>query len=298
MKNVFIIGGTTYDHIISLDEFLQPVAQTIHQVNSLLEGTGSTGAGKALALNRFNIPVTLYSVLGDDHFGDHIIKHMSSEGVNFIFDIDPKGTERHFNIMNAEGERLSVFITQSSEHPKMDVGRIREAIEASDSIVLNIISYCKDIIPIVEEYNKPVWTDLHDYEDNNLYHEPFIDSADYIFLSSDNLSDYRKTMQTLMRRGKELVVCTHGKKGSTTLTKSGEWIDVPVLEDVKIVDTNGAGDNYFSGFLFAYMKGMSIADCMKYGTLCGATCISSEQLISKKLSADLIEKAFAANYGK
>lgn len=34
-----------------------------------------------------------------------------------------------------------------------------------------------------------------------------------------NLPDYHATMQALIARGKELVICTHGKAGATLLTR-------------------------------------------------------------------------------
>ncbi|MGG9971554.1 carbohydrate kinase family protein [Ferruginibacter sp. SUN002] len=291
MSHIFIIGGTTFDHIISLNEFPAPFPQTIH--NTVFhEATGSTGSGKALCLKKLDVSNTLYSVLGNDIYGQHIIDHLKKDGVDFIYDIDPKGTERHVNLMNTNGDRISMFVTQSSEHLSMNRSLIESNIQKSDMIILNIISYCKDIIPLLMQYNKPIWTDLHDYTDYNVYHQPFIDVADHIFLSSDNLSDYKQTMQNLMQQGKELVVCTHGKKGSTALTKNGEWIDISALTEFSLVDANGAGDNYFSGFLYAYLNGKNIKECMLYGSISGALCITSRQIVSENLTTELLEALF------
>lgn len=294
MAHVFIIGGTTFDHIVGLEDFPQPLPQTIHQA-AFFEATGSTGSGKALCLQQLNVPCSLYSLLGDDVYGKHIINYMKQYGVNFIYDIDPAGTERHINIMNAAGNRISMFITQSSEHPVTDHALIKKNIAASDLVVLNIIAYCKDLIPLLKDYHNPIWTDLHDYTDDNPYHQPFIDRCKYIFLSSDNLTNYKHTMQQLIT-GKELVVCTHGKNGSTALTKNGEWINVPALTGFNIVDTNGAGDNFFSGFLYAYLNGKAIKECMQYGSICGALCITSKQLVAEQLSNVALEEFYLRYY--
>ncbi|MGE0077334.1 MAG: carbohydrate kinase family protein [Bacteroidales bacterium] len=295
MKNILIIGGTTFDHIVSLPEFPEPIPHTIHQTG-FHEATGSTGAGKALCLTKLGVPNTLYSVLGDDSYGQQIIQHLNREEVDFFFDFDSNGTERHVNIMNANGGRISMFITQSSEEPPINLEKVEAAIQRSDLVVLNIISYCKQIIPVLSKYRKPVWTDLHDYTDGNSYHQPFIDASDYIFLSSDNLSDYKQTMKDLMQEGKELVVCTHGANGATALTKAGEWIDVPALKNFQVVDTNGAGDNFFAGFLYAYRMGCSTETCMRYGALCGAYGITSKQLVYENLTADFLEQEFQRLY--
>lgn len=295
MTPVLILGGTTYDHIVYLDQFPQPIPQTIHQAR-FRETTGSTGSGKALCLCKLDVTSSLYSMLGDDLYGKLIIGHLNKSGVDFIYDIDPAGTERHINLMNAEGNRISMFITQSSEHPAFDQSLLAEKLDQSGLLVLNIIAYCKDFIPLLSGYTKPIWTDLHDYTDNNPYHEPFIESANTIFLSSDNLPDYKVTMQQLISRGKRLVICTHGKAGSTALTPEGEWIHEPALTHFPLVDSNGAGDNYFAGFLYAWLQGKSTRECMRYGTLCGGLCITSAELVAEELSRELLEELYNQFY--
>ncbi len=297
MKKIFIIGGTTFDHIVYLPQLPQPVPQTIHMA-PFHEATGSTGSGKALNLTKLAVPNTLHSIIGDDEFGKKIIEFLNEQAVDFFYDLDPKGTERHFNIMDADGGRISMFITQSSAEISLNIEKIEEKIEACSIAVLNIILYTLPLIPLLKKYAKPVWTDLHDYNDGNSYHEPFIEAADHIFLSSDNLSNYKTTMQHLMDRDKELVVCTHGKHGSTALTKKGEWIDQPALQNFQLKDANGAGDSFFSGYLFGYLNNFDVQKCMQLGTICAAYCITSPQLCYEELNDKLLmnewNKEFAA----
>lgn len=284
---VAIIGGTTFDHIIYLPELPLPVPQTIHQA-PFREAVGSTGSGKALALTKLGVPNTLYSVVGDDSYGRQITEYLQAQGVTALLDIDPAGTERHINIMNAGGGRISIFVTQSSENIVHNLPAIREQLTQADVIVLNIIGYCRPLIPLVCEQNKPVWTDLHDYDGTNDYHEDFINAAQYIQLSSDNLPDYRATMQSLMMRGKELVICTHGKAGATLLTKQGEWYEQSALEGLFIEDSNGAGDSFFSGFLYGYLNGKSHQECLRYGAICGGYAVTSPSLVYETLSPEFL----------
>ena len=204
--NIAIIGGTTYDHIVYLPEFPEPLPQTIHTA-SIHEGTGSTGSGKALAFVKLGIANSLYSVVGNDIYGNSIKDYLNSQHVNAFFDSDPAGTERHINIMDAEGKRISIFITQSSEFIQHNTSAIKQMLERSTLVVLNIISYCRHLIPLLKNCDKPVWTDLHDYDGSNHYHQDFIDAARYIHLSSDNLINYKEVMQQFIDNGKQLVVC-------------------------------------------------------------------------------------------
>lgn len=288
MQQVFIVGGTTFDHIVHLEQLPAPVPITIHEA-PFHEGCGSTGAGKSLALTKLGVPNSLYSVIGDDAYGMQIASFLQECGVEFFYDLDPKGTERHINIMDADGGRISMFITQSSEHIEHNTTAIQQAILKADVVVLNIISYCRQLIPLLNNYAKPIWTDLHDYDGHNAYHQDFIHAAQYIHLSSDNLQDYRSVMEQFIDQGKELVICTHGKQGASLLTKQGEWIEQAAYPVDRIVDSNGAGDSFFAGFLFGWMQQLPLLTCMQYGAICGALAVQDLQLTNRQLSADLLQ---------
>jgi sugar/nucleoside kinase (ribokinase family) len=242
------------------------------------------------------VPNTLYSVVGDDVYGGYIRKDLQLNNVDLIYDIDPAGTERHVNIMNADGGRISMFVTTSSEKVDHNLPQIETLVEKSDVIVLNIISYCRNLIPSIKKFNKPVWTDLHDYDGSNPYHTDFINASQFIHLSSDNLTNYLSVMERLTREGKELVVCTHGKKGASLLTKEGQWIEVSALLNYPVVDTNGAGDAFFSGFLSGWMKNFELTTCMQMGAVCGALCVGSKQLFSPLLNAEFLAAEVKKNF--
>ncbi|RSK25966.1 carbohydrate kinase family protein [Bacillus sp. HMF5848] len=290
MKKVFVIGGVSYDMIIHLNEFPKPIPQTIHHCDSVIEAVGSTGTGKAAALAKLGFDVTLQGLMGEDLYGEKVKGFCKEHNIQYMYDIDPKGTDRHVNIMNSCGQRISMFIAETSQEPDMDYTKYEKVIAESDYVVLNIINYCRHFIDIIKKHKKEIWCDLHDYNEGNSYHEDFIEAADYIFLSSDNLQDYKAVMTDFINRGKKLVVCTHGKEGVTALTTEGEWIDMPAMLVDEVVDTNGAGDNFFSGFLYGYANDCAIEECVKYGTAAGAMCVQSSELVHKDLSIPMLQK--------
>lgn len=297
MKNIFIIGGASYNSVITLDEFPEVIPQTIHNCH-FNETIGNTGAGKALTLSKLAFNTTFHSLIGEDSFGKKVTSYLQEANLNFISDIDPKGTERHLNIMNSRGERISIFINPSTDIPDIDYSKFERELEKSDYVIVNIANYCRHILPVCKTLKKEVWTDLHDYDGKNEYHQDFIDASAYIFLSSDNLPDYKPFMKAQIDNGKELVVCTHGKNGATAYTKDGKWIEIPIIESYILNNANGAGDSFFSGFMYGFSKGFEMLKCMQFGTITSGLCIESEMITNNKLNKTLIESEFSKYYEK
>ncbi|WP_291799892.1 carbohydrate kinase family protein [Lutibacter sp.] len=289
------MGGASYNSVITLDEFPQAISQTIH--NCYFDETiGNTGAGKALTLSKLGFNTTFHSLIGDDSFGEKVTSFLKEPNLHFISDIDPNGTERHLNIMNSRGERISIFVNPSSDEPSIKYEKFEGHLLDSDYVVINISNYSRNILPICKRLNKEIWTDLHDYDGKNEYHQDFIDAADYIFLSSDNLPDYKPFMLKQIANGKKLVVCTHGKDGASAYTREGKWIETPIIDAYKMTNANGAGDSFFSGFLYGFSIGYEIKKCMQFGTITSGLCIESKLITNNKLSKALVESEFSKYY--
>jgi len=295
LPHVFVIGGTSVDEIVPLEKLPNPVPQTIFATSS--KKVGSTGSGKGLSLHLLGIPAVLHSLIGLDPEGEMIRDYFNKYKLPFIFDIDPKGTEKHINLMARNGDRISFFTRIGSSGVNLQNPSINEAIKDADLIALNIISYTKQLIPLLEEAKKPIWVDLHDYQPENPYYDDFINVAEVLFISSDRLPDYEEVMIRFIKQGKKMVICTHGDKGATAIDEDYHWHDCPALP-YKYVDGNGAGDNFFSGFLYGYFHDLPLDICMKYATIVAGLCISSGEIANPRLSPELLEKEFKRFYSK
>lgn len=292
---VFVCGGVSYNAIITISEFFEPKPQTIHSC-AYNETIGNTGAGKALALAKLGFDTTLFSVLGIDEFAAKVKSYLNQPNLAFEYGIDPNGTERHLNILNLKGERISIFTNPNSETLFIDYKKYISNIKSSDFVVINISNFCRKFIPICKELNKDIWTDLHDYDRNNPYHQDFIDASDYIFLSSENMKDYESFMIKMIEVGKKLVVCTHGSNGSTAYTSKKKWIYMPALTEFELVNSNGAGDSFFSGFLYAYSLNRPVVECMRFGAIAGALCVNTLELVPEQLNSDYLGTIYQEIY--
>ncbi|MDY7228045.1 carbohydrate kinase family protein [Hyalangium rubrum] len=296
MPRALVIGGVSFDTLIRLNRFPEPRSQTVFS-QGYHETLGSTGAGKALNLRKLGFDVTLHALVGADTYGQRIEERLRHEGIDFVRDIDPRGTERHVNLMDSDGGRISIYMAHATFEPELDLDRIKALIPTHDYVVLNIINYTRRVIHAVRNAGKELWCDLHDYDGRNPYHADFLVAADCIFMSSDAMPEPRPFMEHMVRSGKKLVVCTHGRHGSSALTSDGRWIETPIVPGYTVRDTNGAGDAFFAGFLFGHSRGHPIEQCLRLASIVGALCVTSEELASPTLSPELLEAEYRRHFG-
>lgn len=71
----------------------------------------------------------------------------------------------------------------------------------------------------------------------------------------------------------EFLVITRGKDGAVVYKgKDGEF-NIPVIPPSKIADPTGVGDAFRGGFLTAYINGMDMETCGRYGALAATYCL-------------------------
>jgi fructokinase len=58
------------------------------------------------------------------------------------------------------------------------------------------------------------------------------------------------------------VCLTCGREGVWYKIENGDWIHKPALMVKKVVDTTGAGDAFWAGFIAAYLEGHAIESCI------------------------------------
>ena len=79
------------------------------------------------------------------------------------------------------------------------------------------------------------------------------------FANKDNL----KEAEEFYKSKPYMTIITKGAEGSVVIEKGSEHL--AEAEKITPIDTNGAGDMFAGSFMHAYLQGLNVAACAKFG---------------------------------
>ena len=247
------------------------------------ETVGSSGAGKAMNLARLGIDVTLRCLLGADEAGRRVREGLEAAGVTVDAVLDPTGTGRHVNLMDAAGDRISFLLHTGDQSIRFDDDRSIGLVDAADHVLVAIAEQSRPVLEIARRLGRTTWTDLHATDGEREWERDF-HGADRVFFSTERLRNPRPFMERLRSQGRELVVATRGAAGAVALTGDGRWLEVPAEQVDRIVDTNGAGDAFLAGVLYGELHSEPIETSLRIGARVAALAVQSPDLSSADLN--------------
>ncbi|WP_405592928.1 PfkB family carbohydrate kinase [Streptomyces sp. NBC_01092] len=270
--DVLVLGGAGVDTIVYVPQLPLPYADSYMIDSGIRTRAGQTGDFVALGLGALGLRVHHLDMLGDDPEGVLVRALHREKGIALTAIPQPAGTKRAVNLVGPDGRRLSLYDT-SRTHPddRFPEAMVRELAGASRHVHVTITQPCVHSLPVLRESGATLSTDLHDWDGENPYHEPFAYAADVVFLSTTALADPERTMRRITDRGRaEVVVATAGAKGAYVLSDD-ELTRLPaVTPPAPVVDSNGAGDAFAAAFLYAWLNRETPRRSALYGTIAGA----------------------------
>ncbi|GAA4984761.1 carbohydrate kinase family protein [Kineococcus glutinatus] len=287
---VLVVGPVAWNLLVHLDELPQPFPHTDF-ARRWAEALGGTSAGKALNLRRLGADVVLATLVGDDEAGGRVLARLHEAGVDVLPRRSSTGTERHANLLDPTGRRVSLYLTLAgapsggSGDDAAALAALDAAVAGADAVVVDLADHSRRTLRTARGLGRPVWCDLHDYDGRSAFHAEFLDAAENVFVSDDKLDDPEGFLRAQVAAGKRLVVCTQGARGAVALERGGDLVRVAAEPVAQVVSTDGAGDAFFAGFLVAHLGGAPLAECMRRGARSAAACVRSPELAGEAPAA-------------
>jgi sugar/nucleoside kinase (ribokinase family) len=270
--DVLVLGGAGVDTIVYVPQLPLPYADSYMIEQGIRTRAGQTGDFVALGLGALGLRVHHLDMLGDDPEGDLVRALHREKGIALTAVPQPAGTKRAVNLVSPDGRRLSLYdASRTLIEDRFPDDTVRTLAAASRHVHVTITQPCADTLPLLRETGATVSTDLHDWDGENPYHEPFAHAADVVFLSTTALSDPERTMRRIADRGRaEVVVATAGAKGAYLLADDELTHIPPAAPPAPILDSNGAGDAFAAAFLHGWLNRETPRRSALYGTIAGA----------------------------
>jgi sugar/nucleoside kinase (ribokinase family) len=269
--DILVLGGAGVDSIVYVPELPLPYADS-YMVPAIEMRAGQTGDCVAMGARALGLRTHHIDLIGDDHAGDLVRALHRERGIPFTEVLQHGGTKRAVNLVGPDGRRLSLYDnSRSQDADRLPTATVETLASMSRHAHVSLTHPCAFALPALRAQGVTVSTDLHNWDGAEPYHEAFAYEADLVFLSATALKDPEKTMRQIAARGRaQAVVATAGAEGAHLLV-GGELSHVPPSTPPSpVVDSNGAGDAFASGYLFGWLAGKSPLRCARYGAIAGA----------------------------
>ena len=252
---------------------------------------GGCAANSAIALAKLGVKTSVIGKVGNDGFGDFLIKAIGHWGVNTDSIVRDKkaSTSFTFIMVSSDGERrflhtIGANATFTDRDVDMNVVRAARIMHVAGSFlmptfdgaqtakVLNAARKMGVITSLDTAYNDRVkdWLGKIKHCFPHLdWFMPSIEEAEKI----SRRTDYRDMARFFRDNGCKNVVIKLGREGSYVLT-DGEEAHTPIYK-VKTVDCSGAGDCFAAGFLCGVLKGWSAEESARFGNAVAAHCVQA-----------------------
>lgn len=272
--DVVVVGGSGVDTIVRVDALPVPLADSV-MVGPIREWPGQTGGNVALGARALGLEVAFLDCIGDDWTGAQVRERLAEGGVDFHPVISAAGTRRAVNLVDAAGRRMSFYDARDPEDLRMPRDFYLPRLRRARHVHLSITNFTRFLFDDIEELGVPVSTDLHDWDGLSDHQREFALRSDLVFFSAATTGERAPAlMRKILSEGRATtVVATAGAEGSYLLTRDGgeDPVHVPAtVPPAPVVDSNGAGDAFVTGFLYGRLDGREPVECARLGAVAGA----------------------------
>lgn len=270
MKKVIAIGELLIDFVP------HQKGCGLSEVTDFERVAGGAPANVVVAAISLGAAGCMISQVGQDAFGDYIIRTLQQKGVDtqYVFRHKEAKTALAFVSLDASGNREFSFYRNPSADLYLEEGQIKPEI-FTDAGVLHFCSVDLVPYPVKEAHRKAIRlarqagafisfdpnVRLALWESEAACQraiQEFLPEADLVKLSDNEIefvtgcTDERQAAEKLFALGSKVVLITKGGDGSAVYTKTAQAFAKAC--PVEVVDTTGAGDSFAGAFLYQLIR--------------------------------------------
>jgi len=287
-------------------------------VETLRRAAGGAPANVAVGMARLGTPPLLWTRLGDDPFGEHLLDVLAANGVpdSLIAVDDERKTAHTLVAEDPDADQSFTFFKDGTATFAMEPGAVsNERLRAVEwvhfgGVMLSAEPARTAMFDLVERANDHGCTVSFDpntradlWPDQTVLTETIeravrlvdvvkTDREDLAFLLDDP-ADIEATAAAISEYGPHTVLLTQGGDGAyARTTDAAPWgsaiVDQPAV-DVDVVETTGAGDAFLAGAIAALQGTDPLADAVEFATAVGALATTGTGAMAALPDRDAVE---------
>jgi ribokinase len=299
MADVFVVGSINQDFVLSVERRPAP-GETVTDAR-LATHNGGKGANQAAAAAILGAGVTFLGRVGDDGFGEPLVRALAEKGVDtsLVEEVPDASTGTAFITVTPDGEnaitvapganrRLTVedvdaasgtigeakVLVVQMEIPARVVRRAVEVAAANETRALVNLAPPFEVPQALLEKLDPLVLNEHE-------------AAFLLGKSVEGVDGALSAASELWNLGPRSVVVTVGEEGAVfSQGESAEHLTAPRVE---VVDTTGAGDAFVGALAARLADDAPLEDAVAYAVRAGAAAVTKEGAQGALPTPDVVE---------
>lgn len=233
--------------------------------------------GTMITLSRLGIPVRTVTELSDDMFSAFAREEFRKAGV------EPVNVFRGNNIaVNITAAAITpkdrTFVSYGNGEATVDADDVYKALTGAKAAAMH--TGFAEVYRKLRQEGTTVILDTGFYDDMTLEgYEEILGIADYFLpnrteaLKLTGTDDPKKAAEILSKYLDTVIIKLD--KDGCLIYKDGSYTFVKSVDEFVRVDSTGAGDAFFAGFMYGIMKDEPIEKCVLFGNLTGGKCVTA-----------------------
>ena len=267
---------------------------------------------------RLGHSTAIISGVGNDEFGENILRRLKHDGVDVSRVIVPDDghTGIAFVAYTSDGERKFLFYMDNSPCVKAkapadmsgfedtkymhvmgcslmaDMNFAREIVKTMNMLKANGVKITFDPNVRLEMVkDESVWGILREVMNNASVFMPRVSELKF-FMQEDDVE--KAIAKAFTNENLELLVLKDGSRGSRVYSRKGLEVTQPIYKVVQ-EDATGAGDSYDGAFVCGLAEGKSLKECAEMGAAAGALNAAAFGPMEGKISPETVREMISRN---
>ncbi|MEM4246040.1 MAG: carbohydrate kinase family protein [Candidatus Bathyarchaeia archaeon] len=285
MTDLVCVGAANVDLALHVDRFAKSDQEI--SVKRFYMGGGGSAANVAVGASRLGLSSGFLGNVGEDYFGDFLIREFENEGVDITRLRRVKvRSGLAVCIVDVTGERIIYTYGEANaqfSESNIDEDYIRDA----RVIYMSSLQGEKSFQTMVKVSEIASRSNIETFFDpGHIFIEKGLKALKRILKnvtvvkfnraeinSLTGLKDIRSSTEKILGLGPQTVLTTLGGKGCHVATKKVDCT-IPTYQQFKPVDKTGAGDSFNAGFIAGHIRGMSLKDSVRFANLVASISVS------------------------